>query len=283
MRWAYIMIPMMLMVGGSRLEGASVWTHVWVGIQPEVIDLWRQPGSLQDVAFANAVEAGGSGGWIHDPDSWFVRKFYMIGLTLPDMFDPVTQQVIQDFVDRLHDFASVIAGPLHVQDVTHQQTRTRMQFQGVPPNQNVEKLREMVQYAQQHNFTLLEKALIYGMYVHVLQDYIAHMVLQPSLYGYGKTVDPPQAVDRNWLDVMEYFYELLTPTWFPQGDWVDMVQDVYSLYAYNNRGCDPQNVLKGFRKPSAFQFMLAWLTGVIFVPENIYGRIIPDWKPCMGW
>ncbi len=282
MRWAYIMIPMMLMVGGSRLEGASVWTHVWVGIQPEVIDLWRQPGPLQDVAFANAVEAGGSGGWIHDPDSWFVRKFYMIGLTLPDMFDPVTQRVLQDLVDSLYTIADLIQGPLDVRDVTYQQTRSMMRFQGLPPNQNFEKLRQMVVYAQQHNFTLLEKALIYGIYVHVLQDYVAHMALQPSLYGYGKTVDPPEAVDQNWLEVAEYFYELLAPTWIPDSAWAEMVLDMYSAYEYNNRGCQPQGAIKGLRKPSAFRFYARVVRGGDLCPGDQFWQGHPNLEALRG-
>lgn len=194
-------------------------THVYVSRNMK--DIWQD----YDPQFYNILLASETNS---DETTYeqMVQKFYYIGTTLPDMFD--YQDAISTLLYHLR-LSFLLLGPtawaqlelqrpnIYVQGHTVENTQTRIIFIDPPPNQNIVKLREMVEYAKNHNWTPYEKALIYGCYVHCLEDIIAHMILQPGTYGYGRNIDSPILIDRDILGAGEMLEEMFTETHIP--DW----------------------------------------------------------------
>jgi len=143
----------------------SVWgydpvTHMYLGTRPEAIEFWEAFG---DPEFADEL------------DAMLVKKFYLIGLTLPDLLTSESQAGIREFLDILYDYRDYATGPLKIRDWTHSNVEVEITFPGSHPNTNLEKMREMALYARDAGWSSLEKAMIYGAYLHVVQDLYAHM------------------------------------------------------------------------------------------------------------
>lgn len=119
---------------------------------------------------------------------------YLIGLTLPDLLTTEGQSTAAGIVNGLYDYRDDFSGPLHITDETYNQVQTGINWIDFDPNFNLSKLTDMVRYVQNHNYTSLEKSLIYGAYFHVVQDQYAGMVLRPSNYGFGLAVESDSAV-----------------------------------------------------------------------------------------
>lgn len=144
-------------------------------------------------------------------------KFYYIGLTLPDMFVPEGQGAIRELIDALYPKREFLCDPLHIKDVTYCNTRDPIIFIDPQPNQNLTVLRKMAEYARSQNWSPYEKALIYGAYMRVIQDLYAHIVLQPSRFGYGYAVDSDSALTEPILRFGETWHEIFTQTYIT--DW----------------------------------------------------------------
>ena len=189
------------------------------------------------------------------------RKFYYIGLVLPDLIDTNAQKAMQALITHLYEdlpgdttvvidytvqkeilgvwiriplriTASVhmnIFSPLRIQEATYNQVQQLMYFNGDFPNTNLTKLREMVEFAKSQGWSPVDKALIYGAYMHVIHDLYAHMVLQPALFGYPYVVESDSVVDKGLLYFPELYYELFTDTYIP--DW-SFMEDLYAGYSF---------------------------------------------------
>ena len=195
-----------------------------------------------------------------------VMKFYLIGSTLPDMFD--FQDAIKDFMGKVYEWRDLISlnHPMNISYTTYTQVQEEM-IPDIPLNQNIDKVREMVEYARSHNFSPLKKALIYGCYAHLLEDIVAHMILQPGVFGYGKNVEPEamfelaeyleQDPGNVFIEIAEPVYELFTPTHIP--DW-SFIHD-YLYYGELKRveleiygGDTVRNFVKVYKYNSRFEF-----------------------------
>jgi len=164
------------------------------------------------------------------------RKFYYIGCMLPDMF--TQQDYIKSIIDRLYHVRDTIiqiagtriihiqmTGPLYIQDITEAMIQAPLISRDEDdPHRNLDKLREMVLWARDHCRYSYEKAMIYGCYMHVVHDIYAHEVLQPSRFGYGLAVEPPQAEEDAFLQVPELYYEYFSQTYID--DW-SFILDLY--------------------------------------------------------
>ena len=201
----------------SQVWGFNIATHMYWGTRPEVLAMWED----FDSEFAS------------DLNGLLVRKFYLIGLTLPDLLDQGTQEKVAALIDTFYDMGNMysLSGPLLITNTTHEQVQQLIQFNGEAPNHNLRKLWEMVLYARDQGWSSYEKALIYGTYMHVLQDLYAHMILQPSFYGYDYAVEGDSS-NRDFIGVgsFETFYELFTSTYID--DW-SFIDDLYKATMWN--------------------------------------------------
>ena len=123
----------MLLLAAATLSGFDPATHMYLGTQPEVISFWE---SFGDSSFAA------------DLDMMLVRKFYLIGLTLPDLLDYSSQCKARDLLNELYDVRDHATGPLKISSTTHDNVQTPIAFPGASPNRNLEKLRQMALYAR---------------------------------------------------------------------------------------------------------------------------------------
>ncbi|MFQ5905806.1 MAG: hypothetical protein ACE5JA_04460, partial [bacterium] len=185
---------------GSLAFAHDPGTHMYLGTH--TIDVWMD----FDPGFHQLMTT---------PSNWMVTyawKMYYIGLTLPDMLDTSTQEDIESLVNELWDIRSHLTGPLEIRDHTHGEVQTRILFTDPPPNQNLEKLRLMAEWARANISWHFEKALIYGAYMHVIHDVYAHMILQPAKFGHGFAIESERALENDVLHHPEIYYELFTPT-----------------------------------------------------------------------
>jgi len=150
------------------------------------------------------------------------KKWYYIGLTMPDMFEVNTQEQIYTLLMKFYNIRNNMPSnsPLYIIDNTMSQTVTRMDFNGQFPNNNVSKLRDMAIYARDHGYAYYERALIYGVYMHVVQDLCAHMVQQPNSFGYGFTVNPDGVDLPDPVSVVENYHELFATTHIANWDFI---------------------------------------------------------------
>ncbi len=164
------------------------------------------------------------------------RKFYYLGLTLPDMLKG--KEEVKGIADLLWNhreyFDDVVPwNPLCLDYDFYSNFEVEMQING---DHDIDKYAQMAEYARINFGTEHQKkALIYGAYMHVIHDQFAHMVLQPSLFGYGKAYDisTKSTLDENILGHPEAYYELLTPTYI--NNW-DFMEDLYIECVWNEDG-----------------------------------------------
>ncbi len=250
------------------LSAHGLGMHLYLGSQtPEV---WRD----FDPDFYHALTSEDSVGVM-------TRKFYYIGLMLPDLIDTNTQKAIRSLLITLHDtlptdtnislsitISRKVLGlwirvpvritadirlnsysPLRIYDETYNQVQQLMYFNGEFPNTNLTELHEMVEYARIQRWSTVDKAMIYGAYMHVIHDLYAHMVLQPALFGYPYAIEADSAFGRGLLYFPELYYELFTETYIP--DW-SFMEDLYKGYVtYLNCG-DQRNHFSGITPYSFF-------------------------------
>jgi len=173
------------------------------------------------------------------------RKLYYIGLTLPDLLSGAsnpgnglsvlirklyyardTVLLLIDSLDSLVDVEVHLRGPLRILDETHYRAWDPIQLAGDPHDATIwREMREYVRYELPDlywgGFDIPEepvKALVYGGYMHVVQDYIAHRVLQPANFGYGYAVESDSALDWSILSFPASYHSLLTDTHIPHED-----------------------------------------------------------------
>ncbi|KPJ72934.1 hypothetical protein AMJ52_04550, partial [candidate division TA06 bacterium DG_78] len=195
---------------GSALFAFDPAYHIYLGSQ--TFDVWQDfdPDFYEQLAGPNPnTEA---------------RRFYYIGLTLPDMFN--YQDGIANLIDKLYDLRDEIEAifdkvPLIIQDVTKNNVQARVIFNDPPPNYNLQKLWEMANWTREHQSEPCHRALVYGTLMHVIQDLFAHQVLQPSRFGHGFAVasDSMNAY-YDPLMLVEFYHELFTPTYIQNWDFI---------------------------------------------------------------
>lgn len=136
-------------------------THMYLGSQ--TYDVW----SDFDSNFKVLLEQDSY--WGH-----MTRKFYYIGLAIPDMIDK--QEEIRGFLDQMIAANDHLNRALYIPDEVGENLDT-MSFNGPVPNHNVEAMREMACWVRDNGSTSYERALVYGAYMHVIQDEFAHYEL----------------------------------------------------------------------------------------------------------
>ncbi|RKX68434.1 hypothetical protein DRP53_10780, partial [candidate division WOR-3 bacterium] len=154
-----------------------------------------------------------------------VRKFYYIGLTFPDMFWSDAQSIIRELIDSLHG-VSGLKDPFKIKDETNVQVQIPIEFSPGDNSHNLSKLWRMAQHAKSHGWTPYEKSLIYGSLMHVIHDLYAHMVMQPTLFGYGRVFDSDSALSQILLAFGERYHEMFSPTFI--NNWPHFVKTLYA-------------------------------------------------------
>lgn len=188
---------------------SSPATHMYIGSQTFAI--WHS----FDPEFETLINSDSY--WGH-----MARKFYYIGLTLPDMIG--RQEVVRAFLQKITDVNDHLNRALFVPYSVFTGAN-EMTFNGNSPNHNIDMMREMALWVKDNAATPFEKALVYGAYMHTIHDEFAHNVMQPSHFGYGNNIVPQ--FNNDGIHVAEAYYELFTQTYIPDTGW-DFMRDVYS-------------------------------------------------------
>ena len=168
-----------------------------------------------------------------DAVSYLVKKYYYIGLTMPDMLDETGQKWSIKILKSLSN-AHIITQFYTAFDISDDE-RSLLSTVGnsriikfadsdsVAPNHNLEGCYAAAEYARNQGWSSVDKALLYGQLMHVIQDQYAHMVMQPSLFGYGTAIESKydnQLVKNNLLSKFEFYYEIMVPTNIPDFSFV---------------------------------------------------------------
>lgn len=167
-----------------------------------------------------------------NPNGFEVRKFYYIGATLPDLLMPTVMDTVGALLRLLHTFRDTavwewyggagvsLLGPLSITDTTDTNVAVSVTYHTgeAEMNSNFPKVCQMVQYARSRNWTPKYKALIYGCYIHMIQDLYEGMALLPSRFGYGYALDSDSAASLNILSFGETYYEILAGTHIDTSD-----------------------------------------------------------------
>jgi len=241
------MVTMVVVLCVTSLEGFDPATHLYVASQ--TFDVWQS----FDQSFYNALTSS------DDSLRITTRKFYYIGILLPDMVDTFAQRGEREVIERLDSLPQdttisisytvdlfgliripvVVHGtvrqrkwsPLIITEETSQNVQTPIIFNGALPNKNFQKLYEMALYARSQGWSAADKAVIYGALMHVIQDLVAHMVLQPSLYGYRYTVEADSMLVKGLLEYFESYHEILAQTYIT--DW-SAFSELFIPYVYHD-------------------------------------------------
>ncbi len=223
-----ILFAAILLISVNQIKAFNPYTHMWLGLQPETIEMWRQ----YDPSFAEALEHPYEGDGWERLENNLTRKFYLIGLTLPDILDTTNQRQIQKLLITIHniddnDYSGVInfGDVLYVSDGDSSVISEIIEFpDGVKDlNHNLTQLKRMADYARAHGWSPYEKALIYGAYLHVVQDLYGHMITQPTFFGYDYAVEGDSAIRADIGHYYEGMYEIYTPAAIDDWSFLDLI------------------------------------------------------------
>ncbi len=159
-------------------------------------------------------------------------KFYYIGAILPDLFWQHAQSSIRSLINILYEERSNLTDPLYIHTYTKNSVQTAIEFPAGTNSHNLEKLYQMVNYARNSNWSAYEKSMIYGAYLHAVQDMYANF-MQASRFGYGKCYDSDSAVRYNILRYGELYHELFSQTHMPSS-WVNFLAPLFCEVADPN-------------------------------------------------
>ena len=168
--------------------GYNTIEHAWLGLQSSD-QLWANI----DPAFhesLNKETAPCSEAW---RNQFVLKKFYLIGCMLPDMFLSYEMSASRDLINALYPYRDELMDPLKVHGHTDSMVATDLHWTDPQPNDNFPALWNMVQYAKSHNWDAWDKSMVYGAYAHVVMDLAAGYYQQPTLWGYGLLAEPPGA------------------------------------------------------------------------------------------
>lgn len=217
-----LVIVLLMIIIAHRLGFAfSPASHIYIG--KNTFEVWQD----FDPVFYQALTCT----TCSQTSQILIKKFYYVGLTLPDMFD--NQFELREVITSIYNNGnSNLKYPVHIKTTTYEGVQNTMAFadRSSEPNQDINALRNMVEYARNQGWSPYQKALIYGTYMHAIQDQFAHYILQPSLFGYSKAYDISQGTI---LGHPENYYELFTQTFIPPDDW-DFISTIYKGMTYAN-------------------------------------------------
>jgi hypothetical protein len=231
-RIIYLSIILFIFLSFSLLAWDSA-SHIY--LSREMKEIWEE----FDPEFYNyLIQPEEVYAW-EDIEAQMTQKFFYIGSIMPDMFIKEAQNTIQDVINALYDVRQDIPGWLvdfnhayYIKNHTHNNIQSKILFDDpndpndpydLEPNQNLEKIRAMAYYARDNNWSPYKKALIYGCYMHLIEDAIAHMILQPATFGYGRSIETHKFEEDVLLRSGEDFHELFTPTFINDWNWVKKI------------------------------------------------------------
>jgi Tol biopolymer transport system component len=222
-KWLVVMLPLLIAASAQAYDPGL---HVYIGSR--TFEVWQN----FDAGFYSALKLPDS-----DTFGFYTRKLYYIGLTLPDMLDAGVQVGICSLLTRLHDTRDSIdswagrvnvalLGPLHITDTTYDQVQTVMAYDSLvsPMNYNFPAVCSMARYVRSRPWPAPCKALIYGCYMHIIEDLFCGEVLLPSRFGYGYAIDSDSALNKFILSFGELYYELFSGTHVQESDWQECTE-----------------------------------------------------------
>jgi len=106
------------------VRASSPATHMYIGSQ--TFDIWQ----TFDSEFYDALNS------TNEFTRVMTRKYYYIGLTLPDLFNTSEQSAIREVINVLWNNRDALTGPLWIYDYVHDNVQQTMEFVGTAPNGN---------------------------------------------------------------------------------------------------------------------------------------------------
>jgi hypothetical protein len=222
----------------SLALGYNTIEHAWLGLKSSD-QLWANI----DPAFhesLNKETVPTSEAW---RNQFVLKKFYLIGCMLPDLFTSYEMSASRDLIEALHPYSDLLTAPLKIYDHTASMVATDLNWLDPQPNDNFPALWKMVQYAKSQNWSPYEKALIYGACAHVAMDLMAGCYQQPSLYGSDFVADPPSAessgnILADILADMEMQGNIFEPTYVSAVNSPTWERLMYYLYGWPTKWSD---------------------------------------------
>ena len=221
--YSYLFIFVVLSLP-SLCYGPDVATHMYVGWQ--TFDLWQD----FDPDFYNVLTRECEIGTDAYDTTILAQKWYLIGLTLPDLFTKEGMSWVQAIIEAFKNPPDGLefCRALNISDNTYNLTRVKFTYDTTnpEPNQALHKLWDMAVYARERtDWSPYERALIYGALMHTIQDIYGHMVCQPSIWGYGRTVECDSAINEYLLRFGEIIHEAFYTATYIE-DW-DFIKPLY--------------------------------------------------------
>jgi hypothetical protein len=180
----------------TGLSALNLEHHMYLGLRTP--DIWQ----TYDPPFAESLKRPIGPYGSASVAAMMTLKFYLIGLILPDLFIPAQQGIVRAIIKELYKERHNLGGPLLIKDWTYNNILDSFVFTAPEPNANLPALRAMVEYAKKRRWTAYEKSLIYGAYVHVIQDLYSGTSLMPTRFGYGYAVESESALTNGFFVII---------------------------------------------------------------------------------
>ena len=228
-----ILLTGLIMFPG-KIDCLNLPTHAFVTLKSA--SAWQS----FDPEFYNALQSG----------NHLVWKYYLLGSFLPDIMDPPAQKGIAKALYALYKIRVNysceidVSGGLYIPNELIQSIFGHIPYYELDeldslqpiiikfhPRLNVAgpQLYEMVLYAKNNLPNPEARALIYGAYMHLVEDYLGHMIIQPATAGYGFNIlGFGNDTTYSDLDVFEQIAEAITPSWIPENMYRKFLHYLYS-------------------------------------------------------
>ena len=89
-----ILVILAIFIFAGKVYSFNPITHMWLGLRPEFIQLWRDFG---DPEFADSLESS---------TDILTKKFYLIGMLIPDIIDTFSQYQLRTVIRNLRALLS---------------------------------------------------------------------------------------------------------------------------------------------------------------------------------
>ena len=211
-----------------------------------------------DPSFYDALTAQPTPGTQAALDRYMCVKFYLIGAMIPDLFEPGAPALSRGVIEKLYLAKDFVTGPIKISDETKSQVDSTHEFvwhDDLRPNNDFPALHRMALMARSSNWTNREKAMIYGAYLHVVQDLHCACFQNPSLWGTCFVAEPASVInDFAPLNNVEFVHNMFELTnGVTAADW-----DSVTYYLFGqSAGSDP-NIEIGHMQLTFYRHVVNW-------------------------
>jgi len=211
-----------------------------------------------DPSFYHALTDATTPGTQAALDRYMCVKFYLIGAMIPDLFEPGSPGLSRGVIEKLYLAKDFVTGPIKISNSTKSQVAEADSFvwhDGLRPNNDLPALHRMALMARGSFWTNREKAMIYGAYLHVVQDLHSACFQNPSLWGTCFVAEPASVVnDFAPLDDVEFAHNMFELTsGLTAADW-----DSVTYYLFGQSAGSSPNIEIGHMQLTFYRHVVNW-------------------------